>query len=104
MKTYQEFISEASTTQQLKIRAAQLIVKHKDNPEKSRVYKYLLNKIRERESSSDIDYPGRESARRDKRLIPSHRMSSHPNEDNPSTETKNEKKRRKQRALGEIDK
>ena len=102
MKTFSQFLFEASTTQRLKLRAAQLIVKHKDNPEKSRVYKDFLNKIREKESSSYPDYPGRESARRDKRLIPSHRMSSHPNEDNPSTETKNPKKRRKQKVLGEI--
>lgn len=102
MKTFYQFIFEASTTQRLKLRAAQLIAKHKDNPEKSKVYRTLLDRIRERESPTDIDYPGRESARRDKRLIPSHRMSSHPNEDNPSTETKNPKKKRKQKALKEL--
>jgi len=103
MKTFSQFLFEASATQQLKLRAAQLIAKYKDDPEKVSVYKNLLSKVRERESSTDIDYPGRESARRDKRLYPSHRMSSHPNEDNPSTETKDPKKRRKQKALREID-
>jgi len=39
-----------------------------------------------------------------KRLIPSFRMSSHPNEDNPSTQTKNPKKIRKQKAIGELPK
>ena len=102
-KTFTQFMIEASATQQLKLRAAQLIAKHRDNPEKSEIYKNLLSKVRERESPADIDYPDRESARRDKRLYPSHRMSSHPNEDNPSTETKDPKKRRKQKALKEID-
>ena len=103
MKTLSQFLFEASATQRLKLRAVQLIAKHKDDPEKVSVYKTLLSKVRERESPTDIDYPGRESARRDKRLYPSHRMSSHPNEDNPSTETKDPKKRRKQKALKEID-
>lgn len=103
MKTFSQFLFEASATQRLKLKALQLIAKHRDNPEKSEIYKNLLKKVKERQTSSDIDYPGRESARRDKRLYPSHRMSSHPNEDNPSTETKNPKKRRKQKALGEID-
>jgi hypothetical protein len=102
MKTFKQFLEEESTTKQLKLRAAQLIAKHRDNPEKVSVYKTLIDRIKERESPTDIDYPGRESARKDKRLYPSHRMSSHPNEDNPSTRTKNPKKLRKQRALGEI--
>jgi hypothetical protein len=101
MKTFTQFLEE-STTKQLKLRAAHLIAKHRDNPEKVSVYKTLIDRIKERESPTDIDYPGRESARRDKRLYPSHRMSSYPNEDNPSTRTKNPKKLRKQRALGEI--
>jgi len=104
MKTFQEFLKEAKATQRLKMRAAQLVAKHKDNPEKLEIYKNLLNKIRERQSSSDYDYSDRESARQDKRLIPSFRMSSHPKEDNPSTQTKNPKKIRKQKAIGELPK
>ena len=103
MKTFSQFLFEASTTQRLKLAAAKLVAKHKDNPEKVEIYKKLLNKIRERETPTYPDYPGRESARRDKRLIPSHRTSSFPNVENISTETKNEKKRREQRALKEID-
>lgn len=103
MKTFSQFLFEASTTQRLKLTAAKLIKKHKDSPEKVEIYKNLLNKIRERESPTYPDYPGREGARRDKRLTPSHRTSSFPDVENISTETKNEKKRRKQRALKEIN-
>ena len=104
MKSFSQFLLEATTTQRLKLRAAKLVSKHKDNPEKLEIYKTLLNKIREREAPSYPDYPGRESARKDKKLIPSFRMSSHPGEDNPSTQTKDPKKTRKQKAIGELPK
>lgn len=104
MKTFQEFLYESSITQRLKLKTAEMIKKHQDNPEKLEVYKTLLKRIREREKTSNIDYPGREAARRDKTLIPSGRTSSFPELAGRDTTTQNPKKRRKQRALGEIDK
>ncbi len=99
MKTFSEFLYEASTIQRLKIAAAKKIAaKHPD----SSVYKNLLKRIREREAPLYPDYPGREDARRDKTLIPSGRTSSFPELEGISTRTKNPKKLRKQRALGEI--
>lgn len=101
MKTFQDFIVEATTIRKLKMRAAILASGKNKNSE---VYKNLLKRIREREKQHNYpDYPGRESARKDKRLIPSHRTSSFPDVENISTETKNEKKRRKQRAPREIN-
>jgi hypothetical protein len=98
MKTLKQFLYEASAPQRLKIATAKLIAK---NPKNS-VYKTLLNRIRERQAPLYPDYPGRESARKDKTLIPSGRTSSFPDIENVSTVTKNPKKIRKQRALGEI--
>lgn len=103
-KTFKEFVEQASITQRLKIKTSEMLKKHQDNPEKLKVYRNLLKKIRERQKPSSIDYPGRTSARRDKNLIPSHRTSSFPELSGISTITKNPKKIRKQRALGEIDK
>lgn len=103
MKTYSEFIAEAtSATQRLKIEVAKRIKQHHNNPEKVKVYKNLLNKIRERQAPIYPDYPGRESARQDKFLTPSDRPSSFPQLVGISTRTKNPKKLKKQRALGEI--
>ena len=99
MKTFQQFILEASATERLIRRSAELIKANK-NPD---VYKGLLKKATERLRPKDkIDYPGRTSARRDKTLIPSHRTSSFPELSGISTKTKDLKKLRKQRALGEI--
>jgi hypothetical protein len=102
MKTFQEFLYEASTTQRLKIATAKLIAKNPDNPDNS-VYKTLLDRIRERQAPLYPDYPGRESARKDKTLIPSGRTSSFPELEGISTTTKNPKKLKKQKALGEIE-
>ena len=75
----------------------------KDDPEKIKGYKNLLNKIREREEPNQkLDYLGRESARRDKYFIPSHRTSSFPELSGIKTVTKSPKKLRKQKAIGEI--
>lgn len=99
MKTFQQFILEASATERLIRRSAELIKANKN----SEVYKDLLKKAIERLRPKDsIDYPGRTSARRDKTLIPSHRTSSFPELASISTRTKDPKKLRKQRALGEI--
>jgi hypothetical protein len=99
MKTFKQFLYEASATQRLKIATAKLIAK---NPKNS-VYKTLLSRIRERQAPLYPDYPGRESARKDKTLIPSKRTSSFPELEGISTRTKNPKKLRKQKALGEIE-
>jgi hypothetical protein len=98
MKTFKQFLWEASTTHRLKIATAKLIAK---NPKNS-VYKTLLDRIRERQAPLYPDYPGRESARKDKTLIPSGRTSSFPELEGTSTRTKNPKKLRKQKALGEL--
>jgi hypothetical protein len=102
MKTFQEFLYEATVAQRIKARALQLLVKHKDNPEKFEVYKAFIKRLNERDKPAFPEYAGRTSSRRDKHLYPSGRMSSHPGEENPSTVTRNPKKLRKQRALGEI--
>lgn len=106
MKTFKQFLHEASIAQRIKMRAGELIKKyHKVDPEKVEVYKGLIKRTNERTNPilpDDYHTTGRYAARRDKHLYPSGRMSSHPGEDNPSTVTKNPKKLRKQRALGEI--
>lgn len=99
MKTFKEFLFEASTTHKLKLLVAKKISERPSNVE---VYKNLLKRIREREAPSSQDYPERQSARKDKMLYPSYRMSSHPYDENRPTITKNPKKLRKQKALGEI--
>lgn len=102
-KTFKKFMEESTTTQRLKIKTVEAIRKYKDNPEKIKVYKNLLNKIRERQNpNQELDYLGRESARKDKNLIPSHRTSSFPELSGIKTVTKNPKKLRKQKAIGEI--
>lgn len=104
MKTFSQFIKESKTTQRLIIKSAELIKRNKDNPEKVQLYKNIIKKAQQRLKSNDnIDYSGRTAARKDKNLIPSHRTSSFPELSNVSTTTKNPKKLRKQRALGEID-
>lgn len=100
MKTFKEFLLEVSATQKLKLLVAKRL---KERPSNTEVYKNLLASIRKREASDTYDYPGRESARRDKTLIPSGRTSSFPELSGISTKTKNPKKLRKQRALGEIN-
>lgn len=98
-KTFKEFVEETQTTQKLAQRSAELIKSGK-NPE---VYKNLLRKALNRlNPKDDVDYPGREAARKDKHLIPSGRTSSFPELAGVSTRTKNPKKLRKQRALGEL--
>lgn len=115
MKTFQEFITDCmlkedtysqqylnKPTQRFKVAIANQINKHRDNPEKLKFYKDYLESLMARDKTSDLDAFGRTASRRDKHLYPSYRMSSHPGEENPSTVTKNPKKLRKQRALGEI--
>lgn len=103
MKTFKEFLLESKTTQELIRRSAEMIKKSQGNPDKVEVYKNLLKKAAERLKHKDpYDYPGRESARKDKMLIPSGRTSSFPELSGVSTRTKNPKKLRKQRALKEI--
>ena len=103
-KTFKEFVEEVSlletqTTQRIVQRSAELIKSGK-NPE---IYKNLLRKALNRLNPKDnVDYPGREAARKDKYLIPSGRTSSFPELAGVSTRTKNPKKLRKQRALGEL--
>lgn len=100
MKTFKEFLYEASATQSLKLAVAKRISERPSNIE---VYNHLLAQIREREKSPSPDYPGREAARKDKTLIPSGRTSSFPELSGITTKTKNPKKLRKQRALRELD-
>lgn len=102
MKTFQEFLYEASVEQRLRTKLIELMSKHRNNPDKFKIYKDFLKRVNDRSKPSFPDYPGRESARRDKHLYPSGRMSSHPGEENPPTVTKNPKKLRTQRAIGEI--
>lgn len=102
MKTFQEFLYESSVEQRLRTKLMELMSKHRNNPEKFKIYKDFLKRVIDRSKPSFPDYPGRESARRDKHLYPSGRMSSHPGEENPSTVTKNPKKLRTQKAIGEI--
>ena len=99
MKTFKQFLCEASTTQRLKIATEKLIAKNPKNP----VYKTLLDRIREKQAPPYPDYPGREFARKDKTLIPAGRTSSFPELAGISTITKNPKKLRKQKALGEFE-
>lgn len=103
MKTFKQFILEATATERLVQQSAKLIKSSQDNPEKLKIYKNLLKRSLERLRPKDpIDYPGREAARKDKYLIPSGRTSSFPELENIPTITKNPKKLRKQRALKEI--
>lgn len=103
MKTFKEFLIEANTTQRLAARALELVKVHRNNdPDKFEVYLNLLKKAQKRSSTDEEDYPGRTAARRDKYLIPSHRTDSFPELAGTSTITKNPKKLRKQRAIGEI--
>ena len=103
MKTFKEFIFESKTTERLFRKSAELMNKHRDNPNKREIYKTLLKRARERlKDKSPYDYPGRESARKDKFLIPSGRVSSFPELSGISTITKNPKKLRKQRAIKEL--
>ena len=102
-KTFKEFMEDTTTTQRLKIKTIEAIKKYKNNPEKIEVYKNLLNKIRERHNPNQkLDDLRRASARKDKYLIPSHRTSSFPELSGIKTITKNPKKLRKQKAIGEI--
>jgi hypothetical protein len=102
MKTFKEFLIEANTTQRLAVRALELANVHRNDPEKFKVYLDLLKKAQKRNSTDEEEYPGRTAARRDKYLEPSYRLSSEERLRNPSTVTKNPKKLRKQRAIGEI--
>lgn len=104
MKTFQEFLEEAISRQhqQIKVRLAHLIKQHENDPEKKEIYKNILNTRLEKQRPEYPDYEGRESARKDKYLIPSYRTSSFPKLAGQSTQTKNSKKLRKQKALGEI--
>lgn len=103
MKTFRQFCEQSEITKRLLRKSGELLKSHKDNPSKVEIYKKLIKSIRSRLSSNDgIDYPGRTAARRDKYLIPSHRTSSFPELSGISTKTKNPKKLRKQKALGEI--
>jgi hypothetical protein len=115
MKTFREFILDSylkenkisqeylnRPTKKFKLAIANQVNKHWDNLEKKEFYRDYLKRLMIRNKPPLPDTPGRMSARKDKHLYPSGRMSSHPNEDNPSTITKNPKKLRKQRALGEI--
>jgi hypothetical protein len=97
------YLMESKTTERLFRKSAELMNKHRDNPDKREIYKTLLKRARERlKDKSPYDYPGRESARKDKVLIPSGRTSSFPELSGISTITKNPKKLRKQRALKEL--
>ena len=100
MKTFKQFLEEANTHAEIKMRLARLIAFH-PNPEQAKIYRKMLDTYREKEKDN-IDYPDREAARKDKNLIPSHRESSFPELAGVSTKTKNKNKLRKQRALGEI--
>jgi len=67
------------------------------------VYKDLIKRTIERTKPIfPDDIYGRSFARRDKHLEPSYRLSQEERLRNPSTVTKNPKKLRKQRAIGEI--
>jgi hypothetical protein len=102
MKTFKQFLLEVNTSEQLLKAALKAANRHRNDPEKRILYVELVKKVRARLNPDDEEYFGRAAARRDKHLYPSDRMSSHPGEENPSTLTKNPKKLRKQRALGEI--
>jgi len=103
MKTFKQFILESNATQRLLNKTIEKLKASKDNPEKIKIYKDLLRKTRERLiPTGPYDYPERESARKDKYRIPSHRTSSFPELVGIPTQTKNPKKLRKQRALKEL--
>jgi hypothetical protein len=102
MKTFKQFLEEATTHQRIKTRLANLINLHRDSPEKVKEYKEMLKTYIQKEKPSSPDYEGREVARKDKNLIPTGRESSFPELSGVPTVTQNPKKIRKQRALGEI--
>jgi hypothetical protein len=103
MKTFRQFCEQSNTTKRLLRRSGELLKTHKDNPSKVEVYKRLIKSARSRLVPDDgIDYPGRTAARKDKYLIPSYRTDSFPELEGIPTRTKNPKKLRKQKALGEI--
>ena len=103
MKTFKQFILEATATEKLLNKTIEKLKASKNNPKKIEIYKPLLNRTKERlNPRGPYDYPERESARKDKYLIPSSRSSSFPELVGVSTITKNPKKLRKQRALKEL--
>jgi hypothetical protein len=100
MKTFREFIDESSATQRVISRAIDIIknISPERNPEKFHTYINLIRKSRERLPKEP---EGREH-RKDKFLEPTYRLSPEEIKNNPPTPTKNPKKLRKQRALGEL--
>lgn len=102
MKTFQQFLYEANVTHRLKMAAAYAIKKHWDNPEKREIYRNLLKRVIERTPSHPDDTLRHLNQRKDKFLIPSHRPGSFPELVGMPAITKNPKKLRKQKALGEI--
>ena len=108
MKTFKEFLLEVHSSQKVADRALQLIKMHRDDPDKRKMYLELFKKAKKRAErkdnpfESDINYPEREAARRDKYKIPSHRTSSFPQEAGSLAITKNLKKLRRQKATGEF--
>jgi len=101
-KTFHQFLLEASSHQNTKSRILQLMVMHQNDPEKYKTYKNMLKTYNVKEKPTSPDYSGRESARKDKHLIPSERTSSFPELSGVSTISKDPKKIRKQKALGEL--
>jgi hypothetical protein len=102
LKTFKEFLEESAIARKILDRAMVLANQNKNNSEKFKTYIDLIRKTKKRLDNKEEDYPGRTSARKDKYLIPSNRTSSFPELSGISTRTKNPKKLRKQRALGEI--
>ena len=100
MKTFKEFIGESSTTQRVINRAIAIVknISRERNPEKFHAYINLIRKSRERLPKE----PESREYRKDKFLQPTYRLSPEERKNNPPTPTKNPKKLRKQRALGEI--
>lgn len=103
MKTFKQFLIEATATQRLLNKTIEKIKASKNDPEKIEIYKTLLKRTKERlNPKGPYDYPEREAARKDKYLVPSGRSSSFPELTGVSTITKDPKKLRKQRALKEL--
>ena len=103
MKTFKQFILEATATEKLLNKTIEKLKASKNDPEKIKLYATLLKRTKERlNPQGPYDYPEREAARKDKYLIPSSRTSSFPELVGTSTITKNPKKLRKQRALKEL--
>lgn len=103
MKTFKQFLDEATTHQRIKTRLANLINLHRNSPEDFEKYRKMLKNYIQKEKPSSPDYEGREVARKDKKLIPTGREGSFPELAGISAVTQNPKKLKKQRALGEID-